>query len=137
MARQNLQTVISWRVLLIVSILLVIFGVAFGDYLIYHNEQKIVLAPHSTLIVSNAAIIAQKPQALAPTGFKEIGQIQSSNVYTVSSATLTNTYSTNYTLILIHDSSLFKIDFILVGMGILLLIISLLGIVYTKVVKRG
>ncbi|BCU69445.1 hypothetical protein [Stygiolobus caldivivus] len=131
---------INWKILLLLSILLLVTGVAFGDYLIYHYEQKVTVSPNSSVVVSSAEVIVQGPPALAPAGAQEIGKVQTNNqvenVYTVSQATITNTRTTSFTILLIHYSDLFKFDFLLLGSGLLLLIISLLGFTYTKIVKR-
>ena len=131
----------KWKIILLISILLLIIGIGVGDYLIYHYEEKITVPPNSSVVVTSADMLVQgQPPALAPANLQEIGKVQNNNqvdnIYSVSQATITNTHTTSFTVLLIHSSVLLEVDFIILGIGLLLFIISALGLFYVNFVKK-
>jgi len=133
--------VIKWKIVLLISILLLIISIGVGDYLIYHYEEKVTVPPNSSIVVTSADMLVQgQPPVLAPASLQEIGKVQINNqvenIYSVSKATITNTHTTTFTLLLIHTSVLLEVDFVILGVGLLLFIISTLGLVYVKFVKK-
>lgn len=119
----------KWVRLLAVGVFLLIFSVSFGDYLISVNSHEVTLSPSYSLTVTQGQVIV-KPQAGQPPSLITPNYQQQAEV-------ITNTNSKSETLIIVEDTPFLYIDFALILVSFGIIVVSLLGIFYNKLIRRG
>ncbi|BFH72692.1 hypothetical protein SJAV_06360 [Sulfurisphaera javensis] len=125
-----------WKKLLVIGILLFLFAVGLGDYLLSVNYKVITLKPYQTTTISQAEVLAKQPISAQSV----IGTlVQGSTTYTLyyNSQTLVNNNTKTTTLIILQNNFLLYIDYSLIILSFGIILFSVLGLFYEYLVKKS
>lgn len=122
--------------ILFIGILMLIFSIGLGDFIISTNFQTLTLNPQQSTTISQAEILAKEPiQAQSVQGIL----VEGTNTYILysPSSSIVNHENKTITLIVLHDNLLLYLDYSLILVSFSLILISVLGLLYIYITRKN
>lgn len=113
---------------LIIGILLLLFSIGLGDFLLSDSYQTLTLKPYQSTTISQAEVLAKEPIVAQPASSITF---DGTSIYSLSGpSAVINTQNRSITLIVLHNSILLDIVYSLILISSILILISILGLLY-------
>jgi len=117
-----------FRKTLIIGILLLLFSIGLGDFLLSKSYRTLTLKPYQSTTISQAEVLAREPIAAQSAS---IITFDGTNIYSLNGpSAVINTQNRSVTLIILHNNILLDVIYSLILISSILIIISILGLLY-------